>query len=190
MTIVAKDGQSSSNETMDKLQGFIEAAMQAVTADMVNDIAVKVVSMIEFADDVVQPETLDLLRKLPDVSKNLENTLDKVKVIEENGTLETLFHLMEMIGTMKNSMTGPMISDMVEKGIQGAEFADDLIQKGALHLVDGMVTAFDKAEEERKGKEPLSTFQMVRALSDKETREGISLLLSFVKHLPTELKEQ
>lgn len=177
-----------SNETMMKLQGFIEAAMQAVTADMVNDIAVKVVSMIELADDVVQPETLSLLRKLPEVSESLERTLDEVKKIEENGTLNTLLQLSEMVGSMKQSMTGPMISDMMEKAIIGVEFADDLVQKGSLELVDGMITAFDKAKQDQLGKDPLSVFQIIQSLSDRQTREGISLLLSFVKHLPKEIK--
>ncbi len=177
-----------SNETMMKLQGFIEAAMQAVTAEMVNDIAVKVVSMIELADDVVQPETLSLLRKLPEVSESLERTLDEVKKIEENGTLNMLLQLSEMVGSMKQSMTGPMISDMMEKAIIGVEFADDLVQKGSLELVDGMITAFDKAKQDQLGKDPLSVFQIIQSLSDRQTREGISLLLSFVKHLPKEIK--
>lgn len=177
-----------SNATMEKIQGFIEAAMQAVTAEMVNDIAVKVVSMIEVADDVIQPETLDLMRKLPDVSKSLENTLDEVKKLEESGTLDTLFRLSEMINTMKASMTGPMITDMVEKAIGGVELADDLVQKGAIDLVDGMITAFDIAQEKREGQEALTLFQMMRSMSDPETREGISLLLAFVKELPKSLK--
>lgn len=190
MAMVINEEHKNQDDMMEKLQGFIDAAMKAVTADMVNDIATKVVGIIEVADDIVQPETIDLLRKLPDVSRSLEHTLDKIKIIEENGTLDTLIHLAELVGTMKNSMTGPMISDMVDKGIQGVEFADDLLQKGALQLVDGMVTAFDKAQQERKDKEPLSTLQMLRTLTDKETREGISLLLAFVKQLPSELKKK
>lgn len=185
MTVVTNEG---SNVTMDKIQGFIEAAMQAVTTEMVNDIAVKVVSMIEVADHIVQPETLDLMRKLPDVSKSLENTLDEVKRLEENGTLDTLFRLSEMINAMKASMTGPMITDMVEKAIGGIELADDLVQKGAINLVDGMITAFDTAQEKQKDQEPLTLFQMIRAMSDPETRKGLSLLLAFVKELPQNLK--
>lgn len=177
-----------SNDIMFKLQGFIEAAMQAVTADMVNDIAVKVVSMIEVADEAIQPETIDLLRKLPEVSKNLERILDEVKKIEENGTLYTFIQLSEMVGSMKQSMTGPMISDMMEKAITGVEIADDLVQKGSLELVDGMITAFNKAKQEREGKAPLSTYQIIRSLSEPQTREGLSLFLAFVKALPNELK--
>lgn len=178
------------NEAMDKIQGFVEAAMQAVTADMVNDIATKVVSMIEVVDDVAQPETINLLKKLPEVSENLDRTLDKLKQVEENGTLDTLFQFADLIGSMKQSMTGPMISEMVEKGIQGVEFLDDVVQKDGLQLVDGMVSAFHQATKDQEGKEAMSTLKILRALSDQETREGLSLLLSFVKFLPKEMKQE
>lgn len=170
--------------TMEKIQSLIEGTLQAVTTDMVDEIASKVVSMIEVADDIVQPETIELMRKLPEASQSLGATLDKVKRLEESGALDTLFKLGEMINSMKASMTGPMITDMAEKTIQGVEIADDLVQKGSLELVTGMIMSFQSAVQKRKGRDPMSVFRIIRSFSDPELREGVGLLLEFLKQIP------
>ncbi|SEA19324.1 Uncharacterized conserved protein YjgD, DUF1641 family [Thalassobacillus cyri] len=174
-------------ETKVKLESFTEAAMQAVTAEMVTGIAEKVVEMIEVADDVLQPETIDLLRVLPQVSGNLQQTLMEVKKLEESGTLKTLVEAAELVQSMKSAVTGPMISDMMDKAIKGIELGDELVQKGAVELADGMVGAFDRAVQEQADEEPPSMVQLIRMMNDKETRKGLSLMLSFVKKLPNEL---
>jgi uncharacterized protein YjgD (DUF1641 family) len=175
------------NQTMTKMKDFTNAALQAVTSEMVTETASKLVKMVEFADDVIQPETLELLKVLPDVSKSLEHALLEVKKLEENGTLNTLFQMVSMIQSMKSALTGPMVSDMMEKAVKGVEIADEMLQKGSLDLVDGMVTAFQEAKNERQEKEPMSLFQLIRSLSTKETREGMSLLLTFVQKLPKQI---
>jgi uncharacterized protein YjgD (DUF1641 family) len=175
------------DQTMTKMKDFTNAALQAVTSEMVTETASKLVKMVEFADDVIQPETLELLKVLPDVSKSLEHALLEVKKLEENGTLNTLFQIVSMIQSMKSALTGPMVSDMMEKAVKGVEIADEMLQKGSLDLVDGMVTAFQEAKNERQEKEPMSLFQLIRSLSAKETREGMSLLLTFVQKLPKQI---
>jgi uncharacterized protein YjgD (DUF1641 family) len=177
----------SPDETMSKMKDFTNAALQAVTNEMVTETASKLVKMVEFADDVIQPETLELLKVLPDVSKSLEHALLEIRKIEENGTLNTLFQVVSMVQSMKSALTGPMVSDMMENAVKGVEIADEMLQKGSLELVGGMVTAFQEAKNERQGQEPMSMFQLLRSLSTKETREGISLLLTFVQKLPKQI---
>lgn len=171
------------DQTSSKVKDFAGAALQAVTNEMVTDIAAKLVGMIEMADDVIQPETLELLKVLPDVSKNLEHILMEVKRLEENGTLTTLFQLVEMIQSMKSALTGEMVTDLMDKAVKGVEIADDMIQKGSLELVEEMVDAFQEAKLERKEKEPLTIFQLARSIANKDTRKGLSLLLTFVQKL-------
>ncbi|WP_085505444.1 DUF1641 domain-containing protein [Thalassobacillus devorans] len=178
--------EPSMNNT-EKIENLTEAAMQAVTAEMVTGIAGKVVEMIEVADDVLQPETVELLRTFPEVSENLQRTLMEVKKLEESGTIKTLAEAAELVQSMKSAMTGPMISDMMDKVIRGIELGDELVQKGAVELADGMVGAFDMAMQEQTYREPPSMMQLMRMMNDKETRKGLSLMLSFVKKLPAEL---
>ena len=175
---------------MDPVKELINAALQAMTPEMVTDMVVKAVKSMEIADEVIQPETLSLLRKLPEVSESLERTLTDVKRLEENGTLKSLLLMGEMASSMKNAMTGLMISESVEKVVQGAELADSFIQKGVIELADGMVSAFDYAIQQRsKAEKPMTLMQMARMMTDSDVREGLSLLLTFLKAMPGELKK-
>lgn len=169
-------------------QEFASVALDSLTNEMVTDLATKAISAVELIDDIMQPETISLLKKLPDVSKSLEGTLATVKVLEESGSLKTLGELAEMVSVMKASMTNAMITDMVDKAIQGVELADDVLQEGTLELVQGMSSAFHQARVEReKATEPLTMMQMMKTMKDPDVREGMSLLLTFMKALPGEL---
>ncbi|MDD9150262.1 DUF1641 domain-containing protein [Sporolactobacillus sp. CQH2019] len=173
--------ERESNETTEKIQGLINGAMQSVSTPMIEDTAAKAVRMIELADDVVQPETVDLMKKLPELSESLEKILDKAKRLEESGALDTLFQLSEMINAMKKSVTGPMITGAAEKIIRGVETADDLAQKIPF---DGMIAALDTAKKSRTGQKPMSLFKIIRALSDPNIRQDLSFLLAFLEELP------
>lgn len=177
-------------DRMEDTKEFVSTALDSLTNEMVVEMAGKAVSAVEMVDDIMQPETISLLRKLPEVSKSLENTLNTVQTLEENGTLKTLTELGEMAATMKASMTNMMVVEMVEKAITGVELADDLLQQGGLELVQGMSTAFAKAREERaKADGPLGLMQIARSMKDPDVREGLSLMIAFLKALPSELNK-
>ncbi|PLR83681.1 hypothetical protein [Bacillus sp. V33-4] len=171
----------------DQLRSFTDAVLKGITAEMVSSMAEKGVKVVEMADDILQPETISLLKILPEVSASLERTLMEVKRLEESGVLKSLMQLADLAASMKQGMTGSMVTDMAEKAVSGVEIADSLIQLGALDLVEGMLKAFDEAKKDRAGKAPLTSMQLMKAMTSKETREGMSLLVSFLKFLPNEL---
>ncbi|PLR82221.1 hypothetical protein CVD25_08580 [Bacillus canaveralius] len=171
----------------DQLKSFTDAVLKGITGEMVSSMAEKGVKMVEMADDILQPETISLLKVLPEVSASLERTLMEVKRLEESGVLKSLMQLADLAASMKKGMTGPMVTDMVEKAVGGIEIADSLIQLGALDLVEGMLKAFDEAKKDRTGKAPLTSIQLMKALTTKETREGMGLMVSLLKFLPNEI---
>lgn len=171
----------------EKIKGFADAALKGITGEMVSSMAEKGVKMVEMADDILQPETLSLLKTLPQVAENLERTLLEVKRLEESGVLKSIIQLADLVSSMKQGMTGPMVTDIVEKAVKGVEIADSMMQLGALDLVEGMLTAFHKAQLDTQGKEPLTTMQLAKAITQKETREGMTLMISLLKALPKEL---
>lgn len=186
---MATETPQAQQKEQHKLVGFTDAAMNAVTGEMVSTIAETGVKMVEMADDILQPETLSLLKTLPEVAENLERTLMEVKRMEETGVLKSLMQLADMAAAMKGAMTGPMVTDMAEKAIKGVELADSFVQLGAIDLVVGMLTAFHNAQEEIKDKEPLSSMQLIKAVTQKETREGMTLMISFLQNLPKQLNK-
>jgi uncharacterized protein YjgD (DUF1641 family) len=168
-----------------------EAVLQSITEEMVKQLVEKGVAAVELLDDILQPETLALLRRLPDASDNLSKLLEEVRRLEESGALKTLAEMVEVLAQLKSAWTGPMVVDAMDKAGKAIEAADVLVQKGVPELVDGILTAFESAcKERREAEEPLSLFQIFRAMSDPEVREGIRFLLSFAKALSRVLKNE
>lgn len=176
-------------QPLEKLKGFTEAVMPSFTGDMVQDMAEKAIKGVELADEILQPETLDLLRVLPEVSKNLERTLLEVKRLEESGVFSTLFDLAQFVSYAKSAMTGDMVLDMTEKAIAGVELADTFVQKGTIDLATQAVTAFDEAKKERTGKKPFTKMQLWKQVNQPETMEGISFLITFLQKFSKEMNK-
>lgn len=179
---------TSREKQAEKGKELFSAAMNSMTNEMVVELAQKAVSAIELLDDILQPETISLLRKLPETSKSLENTLDMVQKLEQTGTLKTLGELGEMASSMKSSMTNAMVTDLVEKAVAGVELADDILQQDGLEMVEGMSKAFSKARQEINALEKMPPLkQMIQDLKDPEVLKGIGLMITFLKYLPSEL---
>ncbi|WP_048600932.1 DUF1641 domain-containing protein [Rubeoparvulum massiliense] len=179
---MANQIEESNQAAMEKLKDFTGAAMQGLTTDMVSDMAGKAVKMLELLDEVAQPETLGMMRKLPEMSTSLQRSLELIQRVESNGTLRTLIELSEMIGTMKASMTGPMVTDMVEKGVKGLEMADEMSQKLS-PLLQPMNEALTLTAQESLNQQPPSKMQLLRSFSDPDVRAGLQFLLTFTKNL-------
>jgi uncharacterized protein YjgD (DUF1641 family) len=168
---------------LDKLKSFTESVLPSITGDMIQEMAEKAVKGIELADEVLHPETIELLRCLPEVSKNLERILGEVKRLEESGVLSSLFDLAQFAASAKKAMTGDMILDMTEKAVSGIELADSFMQKGTIDIADQVLTAYEEAKAERKGKSPYTTMQFLKQMKQPKTREGLSFLVTFIQKL-------
>jgi uncharacterized protein YjgD (DUF1641 family) len=184
LTIPEKEEQQ-----LKKLKSFTESVIPSFTGDMVQEISEKAVKGIELADELLQPETLELLRILPKVSKNLERSLLEVKRLEESGVFSSLFDLAQLASNAKSALTGEMISDMTEKAISGIELADSFIQRGAIDVANQVFNAFEKAKEERKGKKPFTKMQLFKMLNQSETMESLSFLVIFAQQFSNEIKK-
>ncbi|XJZ27986.1 hypothetical protein ACF5W4_04060 [Bacillota bacterium Lsc_1132] len=176
-------------QAMEKIQSFTESVMPSFTGDMVQDIAEKAVKGIELADEILQPETLELLRVLPEVSKNLERTLLEIKRLEEGGVFSTLFDLAQLVSNAKNALTGDMIFDMTEKAIAGIELADNFVQKGTIDLANQALTAFEEAKTESKEKKSMTKLQLWKQLNQRETMEAMSFFLTFLQKFSKEMNK-
>ena len=167
-----------------------EAVLQSLTPEMVAELTAKLVSALELVDEILKPEVQSLIRQLSDAGESLSRVLIEMERLEESGALKNLAEISELLSRMRSSLTGPMVADMAEKGVKIIESADILAQLNAPERVKDMLAAFESARKERREADgPLSLFQMLRALSEPEVREGISLFLAFAKALPKELYE-
>lgn len=166
---------------LDKLKSFTETVMPSITGNMVQEMAEKAVKGVELADEILQPDTLELLRYLPEVSKNLERILGEVKRLEETGVLSSLLNMAQFVANAKKAITGDMILDMTEKAVSGIELADSFVQKGTIDIADQVLTAYEETKMERNGKEPYTPMQLLKQMKRPETREGLSFLITFIQ---------
>ena len=166
-----------------------EDALRSMTAEMVGRLAEKGGVALELLDDILQPETQALLRRLSGASDSLCRLLDLVQRLEESGVLKTLAEMAELLDRIKWAWTGSVAAAAAERAGKAIEAADDLVQKGYPELVDGVLTAVESAREELRdtGGSP-SLFRLLKTMRDPEVREGIYFLLSFAKALSKGLK--
>lgn len=172
---------------LEKLKSFTESVLPSFTGDMVQEIAEKAVKGVELSDEILQPETLELLRSLPEVSKNIERILGEVKRLEESGVFSALFDLAQLASDAKKALTGDMILDMTEKAISGVELADSFVQKGTIDIANQVLTAYEEAKTERDGKKPFTKIQLLKQMNKPETMEGFSFLITFVQKFSKEM---
>lgn len=176
-------------QQLKKLKNFTESVIPSFTGEMVQEMAEKAVKGIELADEILQPETLELLRVLPTVSKNLERTLVEVKRLEESGVFSSLFDLAQLVSNAKNALTGEMISDMTEKAIAGVELADSFVQKGTIDIANQVLNAYEKAKQERNGEKPFTKMQLLKMMNQPETLDSLGFLLVFAQKFSKEIKK-
>lgn len=174
---------------LDKLKSFTESVLPSFTGDMVQEIAQKAVKGIELSDEILQLETLDLLRSLPEVSKNLERILGELKRLEETGVFTNLFDFAQLASNAKKALTGEMILDMTEKALLGVELADSFVQKGAIDIANQVLTAYEKAKTERDGQKPFTKMQLLKQMNKPETMEGFSFLITFIQKFSKEMNK-
>lgn len=185
MTTAVPEEQSQ----LDKLKGFTEAVIPSFSGDMVQDIAEKAVKGMELSDEILQPDTIELLRTLPEVSKNLQRLLLEIKRLEESGVLSSLLDLVQLVSSAKNALTGEMIIDLSEKAVAGVELADSIIQKDTIDLLTQALTAFEQAKTVRKDSKPTSKMQLLRQMNQQDTLEGLSFMLTFLQKFSIQMNQ-
>lgn len=174
---------------LEQVPGLLDVAANSFTQDMITDLSEKAVKAVELLDDLMQPEVLSLIQKIPAVSGSLERLLTQVQKLEESGTLATLIELANFVSIAKSSMTGPMISDTVERAITGLEMLDDMAQKGIFDLAKVMVDSLDQAkQDETKMDQPLGILKIAGMMKDPDVRRGLTLLMLFLKNWGKTLK--
>ncbi len=174
-------------QAIEKMQSFTESVVPSFTSDMVQDIAEKAVKGIEFADEIMQPETLELLRVLPEVSKSLERTLREFKQLEESGVFSILFDFAQLVSSAKAAMTSDMVFDLAEKAISAVELADSIVQKGALDLANDALYGFEQAKTESRTKKSITKLQLLKQLNHPETLKALSFFLIFLQKFSREM---
>lgn len=182
-------GEASVKSRLEQIPILVDVASSSLTQEMILDMTERAVKAMEMLDDLMQPEVMALIQKLPSLTGLMDRLLDQVKKLEEHGTLSTLIELGNFASIARASMTGPMVTDTMERAIAGMEMLDDMAQKGIFELANGMVDALDRANaEQAQMDQPYGTFKIAGMMKDPDVRRGLTLLMLFLRNWGRTLK--
>lgn len=183
---------TNNSDLLDKdARNLAQALVDSVTPQMVNRLTENIEQIAKVGELLNNPEMLQLMEKLTDITSSLNLLLDTLKQLHEQGTLEQLSHMVGVLDGLINSITPGILSRMVDIGLQLVEVGDFLLTSGlhsrlpfVIHAIDAaIIEAQDKAG---KGKQLGGIIGLLRALKQPEIQEGLQILLKGIRGLSTE----
>lgn len=184
----------SGKGNLEKLEGLLDAAIDSATPSVVQRVAATGAQLMEIADILNTPETLELLREVAGISRSLTELLKELEKIQASGVLSTLFELSGLIKTAKDSMTASVATGTLATGVRAFAVVDEMVQlEGDKFLSAFLRAAYEsKAAIEAEGfprDKPVTLRDLAHLLKDREIRKSIWLLLKVMQKLPKHLEE-
>ncbi|HBI03741.1 MAG TPA: hypothetical protein DDY49_06900 [Paenibacillaceae bacterium] len=139
----------------------------------------KASNLLTVVEDERLPKLLDVLIEKSDV---LVSLLDKVGVLEKNGSLDKLLELGQAIGIVTDSLTENSIKHMTETALPLLEMGDQLLSSSLVKSTPKLVSAVEKTVQDIENEEPtqLSMLKILGLLKKQEVQQamhfGVTLL--------------
>ena len=144
----------------------------------------KASNLLTVVEDERLPKLLDVLIEKSDV---LVSLLDKVGVLEKNGSLDKLLELGQAIGIVTDSLTENSIKHMTETALPLLEMGDQLLSSSLVKSTPKLVSAVEKTVQDIENEEPaqLSMLKILGLLKKQEVQQamhfGVTLLGNLTK---------
>lgn len=142
-------------------------------------------SLLEIAADERLPK---LLAVLIDKSDLLLSVLDKVAVLEKNGTLDRLLELSQALGVATEALTEHSIKHLTETALPLLEIGDQLLSSSLIKSTPKLLNAVEKTSRDMAGAnmQPLSVFGLLGLLKKKEVQEALHFGVQLLGNLSKE----
>lgn len=129
-----------------------------------------------------------LLTALVDKSEQLAgllNVMDRLSVLQKNGTLDRLFELAEVVGVFTDALTEPTVQHLVNKTVPLLELGERVAASPILNSTTAILDAVEKTVEEMKTASPptLSVMGLLKAMKQKEMQQALHFGVSLMKNL-------
>lgn len=142
----------------------------------------KAANLLEVVDDDRLPRILSALVDKGDV---LVSLLDKITVLEQNGTLDKLLELSQALGTVTDALTEHSVKHMTETALPLVEFGDQLLASPAVKNAPRLLQAVEKTVQEMESSraQQLSVFGLLGLLKKKEVQEAVQFSVALLGNL-------
>ena len=195
MTNATKPLESISEETQNELVEMLPVFIRTLNllklvGDTMTEETISVITeKVEKSADLINYLGDERVTKLLDVVLNnadqLVELLDKVMILQKNGTIDKLLELGEALGVLTDSLTETSIKHLTERLVPLIEIGDKVASSSLIKNTPNMIDAFEKTVDETKGKTPpaMSVFGLLKILKEKEMQEAIHFGLTFLKNM-------
>ncbi len=142
----------------------------------------KASNLLKVVEDGRLPDLLDALVEKGDV---LVSLLDKVAVLEQNGTLDKLLELSQALGVVTDSLTEHSVKHMTETALPLIEMGDQLLASSVVKNTPKLLNAVEKTVQdmEKVDPQPLSVFGLLGLLKKKEIQEALQFGVALLGNL-------
>lgn len=142
----------------------------------------KAANLLEVVDDERLPRLLNTLVEKGDV---LVSLLDKITVLEQNGTLDKLLELSQALGTVTDALTEHSVKHITDTALPLVELGDQLLASPAVKNAPKLLQAVEKTVQEMEGKkaQQLSLLGLLGLLKKKEVQEAVQFSVALLGNL-------
>lgn len=158
-----------------------------MTDSTVQDLAQKAEKAADLLEYIGDERITNLIDSMLDKSDQLIAMLDKVIMLQENGSLDKLLQLGEALGVVTDSLTEQTITDLTTKGVQALELGDKVAQSSLVKNAPKMLDAVEQTVDETKDSAAptMGLFQMLKLMKQKEVQEALHFGTTLLKNINT-----
>lgn len=181
-------------ENSSQLNGLLEAAFDSVTPTVVQKIVASGTRLIEMADRVSQPETIELLQEMTRASESLTEMLRELEKMQESGALSALVEISGVIKTARDSITASVAARTLATGVKGLTLIDEMFQFEGDKLLSAVLRAVYESKQEIEAagdprEKTITLRDLGHLLKDHEIQKSIWLMLKLMQKLPGNLQD-
>lgn len=144
----------------------------------------KASNLLNVVEDERLPKLLDVIIEKSDV---LVSLLEKVEVLEKNGSLDKLLELAQAVGIVTDSLTENSIKHITETALPLLEMGDELLSSSLVKSTPKLLSAVEKTIVEMEDEEPaqLSMLKILGLLKKKEVQQALQFGVTLLGNLST-----
>jgi uncharacterized protein YjgD (DUF1641 family) len=166
-------------DAVNELLDVLELGEQALSDEMVRELAGTSATLAETADGIATEETVALAETVGKNGEALDEALASLITLQRSGALDDLVEFAGVVSLLSDALDDEMVRSMAGTGAALGEVAQtagkDEVRDGLETVLSG-VGAAEETEPERVG--PVG---LLKASRDPETQHGLGYLLAIAK---------
>lgn len=141
--------------------------------------------LLNFLGDERITKLLTILVDKSDQFISLLDTIDRIVVLQKNGTLDRLFELSEVLGVFTEALTESTIQHIVGQAVPLLELGEKITSSSIMKNTPTMLDAVEKTIDEMKttSPQPMSIIGLLKMMKEKEMQQALHFGITLLKNI-------